>query len=300
MEVPHPIPYQGSKRNLARSILQHFPNDAARLIEPFAGSAALSLAALYHKKVECVVIGDIDSALVALWEQIVYEPLRLANSYALIWHEQLGQERTYYNLIRQEFNRNPKPDYFLYLLVRCVKAAVRYNSSGEFNQSPDNRRKGTHPETMRKNILLASKLLEGKSVIQHADYRQLLNEATVDDVVYLDPPYQGVGKNRDSRYKEKVTFDNFVEVLETLNARNISFIVSYDGRTEEKRYGEFLPDCLEMTRIELEAGRSSQATLLGRQARTFESLYLSPALIARTEGTIFPQEIQLQLPILAL
>ncbi len=34
--VPHPIPYQGSKRQLARFIVSLFPPDAKRLVEPFA------------------------------------------------------------------------------------------------------------------------------------------------------------------------------------------------------------------------------------------------------------------------
>lgn len=300
MGVPHPIPYQGSKRNLAKYILQYFPENSCRLIEPFAGSAAISLAALHHKKVDSVIIGDIDAVLIALWNQIADFPIDIAAAYSRIWHEQLGQERTFYDEIRQEFNRSQRSDYFLYLLVRCVKAAVRYNSNGEFNQSPDNRRKGTHPDKMKQNILLASRLLHNRAIIRHVDYRELLNEATGNDLVYLDPPYQGVCKKRNPRYKEKITFDNFVTALDSLNARNISFIVSYDGRTEEKSYGEFLPDFLEMSRIELEAGRSTQATLLGRQARTFEALYLSPALIARQEHTAFTDKPQLQLPLLAL
>jgi hypothetical protein len=49
MSVPHPIPYQGSKRALASAILAYLPEDCVTLIEPFAGSAALSLADLYHK-----------------------------------------------------------------------------------------------------------------------------------------------------------------------------------------------------------------------------------------------------------
>jgi DNA adenine methylase len=39
-----------------------------------------------------------------------------------------------------------------------------------------------------------------------------------------------------------------------------------------------LPDHLDLTHMELEAGRSSQATLLGRDDATFESLYISPVL----------------------
>ena len=44
-DVPQPIPYQGSKRQLAPSILPHFPKDASRIVEPFAGSAAITIAA---------------------------------------------------------------------------------------------------------------------------------------------------------------------------------------------------------------------------------------------------------------
>ena len=46
-----------------------------------------------------------------------------------------------------------KPEYLLFLLAKCVKAAVRYNAKGEFNQSPDKRRLGRNPAMMRDDIL---------------------------------------------------------------------------------------------------------------------------------------------------
>ena len=76
-------------------------------------------------------------------------------------------------------------------------------------------------------------------------------------------------------------FEEFVEALEVFNARDISYIVSYDGRTGEKVHGRPLPRDLRLRHIELDAGRSSQETLLGRTAVTYESLYLSPALTER-------------------
>ena len=36
LKVPHPIPYQGSKRNLAPAILGYFPERVGMLIEPLA------------------------------------------------------------------------------------------------------------------------------------------------------------------------------------------------------------------------------------------------------------------------
>jgi len=283
MSVPHPIPYQGSKRGLARTILAYVSPDAARLVEPFAGSAAVSLAAAYHGKAKSFWLNDLNHALVALWDEITHRPDSIADAYRKWWLAQAGQEREYYDQVRDQFNRTQRPDYLLYLLARCVKASVRYNAYGEFNQSPDNRRKGAHPDTLRENIVGASRLLKGKTKLTHVDYRETLTHVTPSDIVYMDPPYQGVCANRDPRYIEGLAFDSLVEALGDLTARRISFILSYDGRTGAKAFGKPLPKFLDLTHIELDAGRSSQATLLGRADKTFESLYLSSALVARMD-----------------
>jgi DNA adenine methylase len=297
MSIPHPIPYQGSKRNLASTILRYFPDDTQRLIEPFAGSAAVSIAAAYTGKATQFLLNDLNKPLVDLWESIINKPESLAQLYEHLWLAQLGRERRFYDLVRQRFNRTHHPYYFLYLLARCVKASVRYNTSGEFNQSPDNRRKGRQPEAMRHDILKTSSLFRGKTSLTSVDYNYVLEQAKPRDLIYMDPPYQGVCTNRDSRYIRGMSFDNFVGSLDKLNTRDISYLLSYDGRTGDKKFGQSLPDRLGLLRVELDAGRSSQATLLGRTERTYESLYLSPALLNRLNTPILiPQEpLQLSL-----
>ncbi len=278
MKIPHPIPYQGSKRNLAPAILGYFPAALATLIEPFAGSAAVTLATAARGLAGRYIIADLNEPLVELWRAIIEAPERIARQYELLWRAQHDDRRQYYDKVREEFNRTGKPDHFLYLLARCVKASIRYNADGEFNQSPDNRRMGAAPETMRRQILGASHLLRGKTACIAGDYKEILAGATRDDLVYLDPPYQGVCGERDPRYLQGVLFQEFVEVLETLNYRDIKYIVSYDGRTGGRVHGRKLPEDLRLHHVELHAGRSSQATLLGRSEITIESLYLSPAL----------------------
>ena len=281
MKIPHPIPYQGSKRNLAAQILAFCPQGIDTLIEPFAGSAALTLAAAARGLARRYLINDLNEALMELWGRVIQETQALAKQYERVWKAQHGDRREYYENIRNEFNRTRRPQHLLYLLARCVKAAVRYNANGEFNQSPDNRRMGALPETLREHILGAAYLLKGKTVCSSVDFKGVVERATIDDLIYMDPPYQGVCGERDPRYLKGVLFDEFVEVLETLNVRDIIYIVSYDGRTGEKAHGRPLPRDLGLCHIELAAGWSSQETLLGRAAITYESLYLSPALTER-------------------
>ncbi len=101
-------------------------------------------------------INDAHAPLIALWREIVAHPEELADRYSRLWRAQLGREREYYDFVRKKFNETRKPEYFLYLLARCVKAAIRYNQEGDFNNSPDNRRKARHPSTMRERIKGAS------------------------------------------------------------------------------------------------------------------------------------------------
>ncbi len=276
--IPHPIQYQGSKRNLAPVILRYAPKGIERLIEPFAGSAAISIAAAAHQVAKSYVINDLNKPLMELLRLIVENPDEIASFYEAIWKAQHPDSINHYYKVREEFNRTQDPRLFLYLLARCVKGAVRYNAYGFFNQSPDKRRRGTRPETMRSNILGVSRLLKGKTDFSSLDYTAILARAETGDLVYMDPPYQGVCGDRDSRYLSGISHGDFVHALELLNARGTSYIVSYDGRRGDKTFGDLLPLPLGLTHVELKAGRSSQATLLGRDEITYESLYLSQSL----------------------
>ena len=81
----------------------------------------------------------------------------------------------------------------------------------------------------------------------------------------MDPPYQGVCGNRDSRYLSGINFDDFVLALERLNRKVAAFAISYDGKLGNKAFGKVLPERLNLKRIEIEVGRSSQSTLLGKE-----------------------------------
>jgi len=284
--IPHPIPYQGSKRQLAPAILSFIPRGRfTRLIEPFAGSAAITLAVASQQLCERYVISELLPPLAELWSEIIARPQSLSKRYRTLWKSQAENPRERFNDIRAAFNVDHEPAKLLYLLARCVKNAVRFNPAGQFNQSPDNRRLGVRPDTEDDEILGAHKLLSGRCEVLCGDFRETLRHATSNDLVYLDPPYQGISNGRDRRYIRGVQREELVEALDDLNRRGVQFLLSYDGTCGNKSYGEALPSFLCAHRVHLDAGRSSQATLSGKNLKTIESLYVSAGLC---EGTLVP------------
>jgi DNA adenine methylase len=153
MKAPQPFQYQGSKRNLAPLILRYLPVKMDRLIEPFAGSSAISLACAMEKRAGEYWLNDCNQPLAELLGLIINRPEEISDHYAETWRDHDADPLEHYYRIREDFNRSRDPRLFLYLLARCVKGSVRYNADGLFNQSPDTRRPGTHPSTLRQNIM---------------------------------------------------------------------------------------------------------------------------------------------------
>lgn len=202
--TPHIVQYQGSKRNLAPKILAHLPHRFNRLIEPFAGMAAITIAVSKQNRANHYLLNDLNEPLIGVLRESIETPQKLIEEYTKVWSEQLTFEKgsvEHYYKVRDEFNAgNKSAANMLYLLARCVKGAVRYSNIGLFNQSPDKRRMGTNPNNLARNVHIISNLLKGKTEFTSTDYRETTKEARPGDVVYMDPPYQGVCSSRDSRY----------------------------------------------------------------------------------------------------
>jgi DNA adenine methylase len=281
LKLPHPIPYQGSKRRLAGRILSVVAGRRfRRLYEPLAGSAAVTIAAAKLALADGFVIGDSFEPLTEIWRLALADHAALADRYQRVWS---GQERGgagYYDLVRARYNRGGDPALLLYLLVRCVKNSPRFNQSGAFNQGVDRRRLGMRPDRMRAALRGAAVLLGGRTRVVCGDFVEVVAAADRRDLVYLDPPWQGTTQGRDKRYHQGLGRERLLGALAELTARRVPFLLSYDGRCGARSYGSPLPP-QDGVRYEMDAGRSSQATLNGTAATTVESLYVSRLLMPR-------------------
>ncbi len=273
-----PIPYQGSKRALAPRICQYFPEKIATFYEPFAGSAAITIYAASNDLADSFVIGDSFACLIDLWDLIINNPTELSERYSDIWHQQFNVGENHFKDMREQYNEEKDPVILLYLIARCVKNAVRFNKHGYFTQSADKRRTGMKPDRLTRTAHAVSLLLKGRTRLFSGDFTDCILNAGKSDFVYMDPPYQGTTYGSDKRYASQLCRTKLIEGLHELDKRKVPYILSYDGRMGEKSYGEPLPDSVLAHHYELEAGRSSQATLSGRSDLTFESLYVSQAV----------------------
>jgi len=155
-KTPHIVQYQGSKRKLAPQILQYMPKRFNRLIEPFSGMAAITIAAAMEHRASSYIINDLNKPLVEILERAIENPSQLVEEYRKIWNEQFlyGDNHVeHFYSVRDKFNDGQDTSVnLLYLIARCVKGAVRYGGNGNFNQSPDKRRHGTNPDNLEKGV----------------------------------------------------------------------------------------------------------------------------------------------------
>ena len=282
--APHIVQYQGSKRILAPQILRYMPRRFSRMVEPFAGSAAMTIAAAAEGRAASYLVNDLNGPLVGVIEAAVSNPDGFLRDYAAVWEAQFsfpGGHLAHFYKVRDDFNSGvTSPANMLYLLARCVKGSVRYGRNGNFNQSPDKRRHGTSPSKLERNVKCVSALLNGSTEFSSVDYREVFERTVPGDVVYMDPPYQGVSEARDCRYLSGLSFNEFAESLETLNRKGIDYLISYDGACGGREYGQELPEELGCRKVMLKAGLSSQALFLGHKSITYEALYVSKGLVS--------------------
>ena len=83
--TPHIVQYQGSKRILAPQILRYLPPHFERLIEPFAGMAAITVAVAQQKRALRYVVNDINQPLMAILTEAIQIPEQLISKYRSLW-----------------------------------------------------------------------------------------------------------------------------------------------------------------------------------------------------------------------
>lgn len=180
------VKWAGGKRKLVPFIKAHLPLPAKRLVEPFAGGAAVSLA--LADRVESIWLNDVNVDLINIYESLRDDPEKYIEDARRLFSSNMNEPEAYYRQ-RQTFNETDcayeRAVIFLYLNRHGYNGLCRYNSSGQFNV-PFGRYK--HPYFPEQELSDAAAVLK-KAAITTVDFERVLDECGAGDVVYCDPPY---------------------------------------------------------------------------------------------------------------
>jgi len=261
------IKWSGSKRKIAPALASLLP-EANCYFEPFVGSGAM----LPFRPCQTGVAGDIIPELIELWIKIRDFPEQVIEEYERRWnHLQIKGHTAYYD-IRDAFNATRNANDFLFLTRTCVNGLIRFNQSGDFNNSLHHTRPGIAPGRLRKLIFQWSHAVQEVTFLA-SDYHKTLEKVGKNDLVFLDPPYEGTR----GRYKpDTFDFEDFFAELERLNCIGTKWLLTLDGNAGNRTYQASIPAELYKVKLGLPTGNSPFTKLMRTSLdRVVESVYLN-------------------------
>ena len=250
------IKYRGGKSKEINNFIEFIPNQYDRYIEPFAGGAAL----FFYLAPNAALINDINSRLVNFYSavrenfdslkaeltrleltyrsnQMEYEQIKMKDKSR---HVENKNEALYY-LLRDMYNGIIEKKYLdatLYYFINktSYSGMLRFNSKGEFNV-PFGRYKNFNTQLVSEEH---SGLLK-RTEITNEDYSEIFNRCTVNDFVFLDPPYDCIFTDYGNIEQNGFTEDNHRRLAQDFrNLESKSLMVIGKTPLTEELYRPFI------------------------------------------------------------
>ncbi len=183
------LKWAGNKYRVLSHINEILPQ-GKRLIEPFAGAAAVFLNSNYSR----YIIADNNPDLINLYNYLKKDGADFIKKCRRMFTIKNNNEDVYYKY-REEFNRTKNPErkaiLFLYFNRHGYNGLCRYNQKGGFNVPFGRYNKPYFPE---KEMLFFHKKSR-KAIFKHSDFSKIMSKARDGDVIYCDPPYVPLTKS---------------------------------------------------------------------------------------------------------
>lgn len=182
-----PLKWVGGKSWILDQIEPHL-GKGSRLIEPFAGSAAVWLG-LPPDRFDSVWLNDTNSDLINFYAVMTLSSAFMPNAAYNLFGQNSEED---YLRIREEFNAKTSTKIlqaaqFLYLNRHGFRGMCRYNSAGGFNVPYGNYKAPYFPEA---ELIELYDRLESREVrLTSRDFERVIDQAGEGDTVYCDPPY---------------------------------------------------------------------------------------------------------------
>lgn len=177
------LKWAGNKYRIIDRVREALPK-GKRLIEPFAGSAAVFLNTDYDH----YIINDNNPDLIHLYNILKKDGVAFIKKCRYYFTSRFNNEEQYYKL-RKKFNNTSdiykRAILFVYLNRHGYNGLCRYNLKGGYNV-PFGRYKAPYfPE--KEMLVFHKKAKNAEFVI--SSFEQIIQSAKKGDVIYCDPPY---------------------------------------------------------------------------------------------------------------
>ena len=219
------LKWAGNKYAIMDRIRPVLPS-TKRLIEPFAGSAAVFLNTDYP----AYAISDANVDLINLYKYLQKDGQNFIDFCKGFFRDCTNDPEVYYEY-RHEFNNTHdtrlKSALFLYFNRHGYNGLCRYNSKGGFNVPFGKYKKPYFPQKEMEYFHFKSQ----KAIIKPIGFEEAMAQARPGDVIYCDPPYVPLSKT--ASFTEygggsfgQVEQERLAELAQELSRKNITVVIS--------------------------------------------------------------------------
>lgn len=219
--INSPLKIQGIKRKLLYFIYSNINWDRKGIwIEPFMGSGVVGFNGLHKKALMCDKNPHIISFFNAIKEKQITEKsvkeFLKRESQKLIAADENGKNN-YYDEVRDRFNESHEPHDYLFLNRSCYNGLMRFNSHKKLN-TPYGKNPGRFTASFINEI--ASRIYAISHILQKynytfrcQDWMKTIGEATKNDFIYFDPPYENLNNTYFEKWSEQDAINVYYATL---------------------------------------------------------------------------------------
>ncbi|MBY0427660.1 MAG: Dam family site-specific DNA-(adenine-N6)-methyltransferase [Alphaproteobacteria bacterium] len=219
------LKWAGGKYRIVDKIKEVLPS-GKRLIEPFAGSAAVFLNTNYADN----FISDSNADIINIYAQLQDNGKSFIDYCKTFFVKKNNVKERFYEF-REQFNQTSslslKAALFLYLNRHCFNGLCRYNSKGGFNVPFGKYAAPYFPNEEMHYFYNKSK----HATFVCADFKAVIAKAKRGDVVYCDPPYVPLSRTANFTSYTSGGFgqteqQQLADIAERLQSKGIPIVIS--------------------------------------------------------------------------
>ncbi len=215
------LKWVGNKQKYASQIANFIPEHNT-YVEPFLGGGAV----LGTLSPASGMAGDILEPLVRIWQLLQTDPWSLVDHYANVWYSYIEDKEGIYPQILSKYNESPNPYDLLFLCRACYGGVVRFTKDGRMS-TPVGAHSAISPTSLKERIASWRERVRNTTFV-HADFELTMANATRDDFVYCDPPYEYT--QRILYGAQDFSLERLWTAIENCKSRGAKVALSLDGK----------------------------------------------------------------------